>query len=413
MPLRPSPVGGGGAGANRLPIDAGWPRAAEDATRQKPLPGKQRRGPVGRSGCGVGRWPGAATGSCGRQTCARRGRSGVAEASASGARSIIFLRTSPVARYHRGVCDGGLILGAATGYQWPDVADFVTSWRRHAARSPLVLLVDASLTRSSRTRLCEAGVTLHRLRAPQATRSRVLRRWLRSRRLAPLRGFVARRLAGTAAARSAQVLRWRPLLAWHHHIACARYLHYLEVLSRAQPRPRHVLLSDTRDVLFQADPFERAPASGLLCALEARASTLLSEPCNRDWLDQAYGRAAWGHLGSCRVSCAGTTLGTRAAVVAYLTRMSAEIARLTPVLAGRPLDQALHNLLLHGGALGRVAFSEPGEGLLTTLHAEDPARFARDARGGLLDGGGRLIPVVHQHDRHPALAAELRRAALG
>ncbi len=298
----------------------------------------------------------------------------------------------------------GLILGAATGYRWPQLAPFVTSWRQHAPGAALVLLVEPTLDAGTRARLRAAGVALHAVRRPLPARSRRLRRWLRSAPAEALRARLVRPLAAVERVRASQLLRWHRLLLWRAHIACARHLHALHVLAAYRPRPTHVLLCDTRDVLFQADPFAAAPAEGLLCALEAPQSTLLSEPWNRAWLDQLYGRAAWAHLGGCRVSCAGTTLGTREAVRAYLVRLSAELVRLAPRLGDGLVDQAAHNVLLHGGRLGRVAFSETGRGPIATLHAVDPATLRWDAAGRLLDERGAPIAVVHQYDRLPPRA---------
>ncbi len=212
--------------------------------------------------------------------------------------------------------------------------------------------------------------------------------------------------AGKAGAQD--VLKWRRLALEFHHIGCSRFFSYLACLDGMAEGATHVLLTDVRDVLFQADPFSYAPDEGLVLAMHKRSYTLESEPVNARWLDYVYGREKWKSFGSHPVSCAGTTLGTIGAVREYLTRMSAEIIRLTPRLVGQDgLDQGVHNFLLNTGQLPPARLAENGDGPFATLHGEDMAAFARDGRNRILNRDGSVVPIVHQFDRIPGLGAEL------
>jgi hypothetical protein len=212
--------------------------------------------------------------------------------------------------------------------------------------------------------------------------------------------------AGKATPRD--VLKWRRLASEFHHIGCSRFFSYLAFLEGWVDGASHVLLTDVRDVLFQADPFSYAPDDGLVLAMHKRSLTLGTEPTNARWLDYAYGRERWKSFANHPVSCAGTTMGTMGAVREYLTRMSAEIIRLTPRLVGQDgLDQGVHNFLLNTGQLPPARLAENGNGPFATLHGEDLAVFHRDSRRRLLNRNGSVVPIVHQFDRIPGLGAEL------
>ena len=301
-----------------------------------------------------------------------------------------------------------LILGTAKGYQFSQIRDFVRSWNSAVKRSTLVLFVDRTLASGSRTQLEAAGVILHTLPRLLTERSALARRLLQSFHLAPVHRWLAARMPPAGEAQPRDVLRWFRLAEEFHHIACSRYSHYLNYLQEAGDSVTHVLLTDVRDVLFHADPFADAPTAGLVCGLETSLVTLSTQPANAGWLDYAYGRERWLSFSDRRVSCSGATLGTLRAIRQYLTCMSAEIIRLTPRLVGQDgLDQGVHNYLLNTGRLPPVRLVENGEGVFATLHGEDLAVFAQDVQGRLLNRDGRLVPLVHQYDRHPALAASL------
>lgn len=305
--------------------------------------------------------------------------------------------TSPIAYHPR-----DLILGTAKGYGWEKTADFVRSWRLHARHARLVLFVDHRMPAADRDRLISLGVELVRLPPVFSERHHRLRRLLHSFHAGPLH-----RMIGAHAARAPRrLLRLRRVLAEFHHIGCSRYWHYLAYLNSPAGAADRVLLTDVRDVVFQSDPFAATPADRMLCALER--ATLAGEPVNTRWLDFVYGRQAWSRFESERVSCAGTTLGPAPLIKRYLELVGAEIARLTPRLVGQDgLDQAVHNHVLRTRAELPVTFSDNGAGPIATLHGEDVSRFPSSDAFPLLNLDLRPPAIVHQADRHPALAASL------
>ena len=68
----------------------------------------------------------------------------------------------------------------------------------------------------------------------------------------------------------------------------SRYTKYLEILVN-NPQYKNVLISDTRDVVFQMNPFTDLPEDYLYCFEEDSNVSLWFEGCNRGWLIQIYG----------------------------------------------------------------------------------------------------------------------------
>src|SRR4029079_15456105 len=86
-----------------------------------------------------------------------------------------------------------------------------------------------------------------------------------------------------------------------------RYGHYYDLLHRFAPDADQILLTDLRDVLFQADPFA-APLSGLEVFLEDSSMRVGEDTHNRRWIRNLYGEDVVKRIGGCVVSCSGTVI---------------------------------------------------------------------------------------------------------
>ncbi len=306
--------------------------------------------------------------------------------------------TPPVARR-------SLILGAAVGYRWAQIAPFVRSLRDSGCQAEVVLLV-GRIDEATRRGFSEHAITalpVHRVVTrlpPHIARKRFNRRWV---------GWLHRalpRLVGAsedpASARNALLAR---TAAWFHHPACSRYFAYYRYLRPRAGRYDLVLTTDVRDVLFQADPFapEWRPPGGVLF-LEHEA-THGHEPGNDMWVDMGFGAEGRAALQGRRVTCSGLTLAPAALMLAYLASMTREIACRTSRLSGHDgVDQGVHNWLHWTGRLPGFSLKENFEGPVLTMHGMPGSLLHADPRNRLVDPAGRVIPVLHQYDRHPALA---------
>ena len=194
-------------------------------------------------------------------------------------------------------------------------------------------------------------------------------------------------------------------------IQVMRYARYLDFLLTEGAAYERVFLTDVGDVLFQDDPFARAPAGDLVVAMEDPAATIGGCPANSLWIRTRYGDGTLAQLAGRPISCSGTTLGTRRAIVEYLDQLLAQahprhLRDLPKEIRG--LDQGMHNALLHTGRLPRAVPSANGDFVLTIGHMPDASIALRDDGVGLA-GRERLPAVVHQYQYKPATAAHVAR----
>lgn len=191
------------------------------------------------------------------------------------------------------------------------------------------------------------------------------------------------------------------------HPALARYFTMQAYLAGCGARFSSVLLTDSRDVLFQGD-FTRAGAwTGALAAganllLAAEDVRVRACPYNRRWLD-FLDPALVPALGDRPVLCSGTIGGTHEGVAAFLDVFCAA-ARTLVAARGAALpvgiDQGLLNQLAHTGALQslRPAILTNADGAINTLcygHKEV------NAAGRVVTAQGAEAAIVHQYDRLP------------
>lgn len=196
--------------------------------------------------------------------------------------------------------------------------------------------------------------------------------------------------------------RWRNLEYHLEGLQSLRYTHYLRSLIEDAPAAEVVLITDLRDVVFQGDPFAD-PVTGLEVYLEDPSERVGVEGFNTRWLRNLYGDAFVDRHRDRPISCSGTVVGTREAMLEYLTEMIGEI-----VWRRRPMgshDQGVHNGLLLGGRLARATQVPNGSGRVATLGRVAAPVVER----GLVINADRTVPVVvHQWDRHPSVAPSIR-----
>jgi hypothetical protein len=192
-----------------------------------------------------------------------------------------------------------------------------------------------------------------------------------------------------------------------------RYFVYQQSMKGLNASVENVLLADTRDVLFQRDPFE-IPLDGKLgCFLEEEQIPIRACVANSGWLAAAYGKEIMEELGDFPIACSGTTLGPIDQIRTYVDAMTAGLraidARVPHIMHVIPgIDQGVHNYLLRTGALPEARCFRNEDGPILTLNyvAQDSIRFNDD--GFVLNASGEVAHVLHQYDRHPEI---VRRAS--
>jgi hypothetical protein len=249
-----------------------------------------------------------------------------------------------------------LVIGFATGYGPKELACFVRSLRAHSS-------AQVALVASDRTETAAFLAENH------------VDHW-----------------------RSVQVQGWAP------HLLIARFKHYLPILA-AYPAARRVLITDVRDVAFQADPFadgfgdEQTPIA-LYC--ETPPGALGDHGANPKWLKTLIGEPMAATLADKPVVCGGSIIGEPTALQGLINTLLYLCAiQRAGALQSIGADQAALNVIVHQGLAPAIAVANFRR-VATIGYTQAPGI---DPQGRLTNPDGSISPIIHQYDRHPAAKA--------
>lgn len=248
-----------------------------------------------------------------------------------------------------------LVLGYATGYGRSDVEAFVRSLRA-VHDGPVGLFVDPDPT---------------------------FRDWLKSH--------------GVEALDATTGSGWAPLPV------VARFGDYARLIE-SRPTLRNVMLTDVRDVVFQASPFAE-PISGLEVFVEDEDHVLGQNAFHSKYLRALAGDEIAATISDRPCLCAGTLIGP-ASDIARLCRLILTLGAIprSSVGGGFGIDQASLELAVHQGLV--AASIRPNYSRVATLgQCIEGVRVDRDR---ITNPDGSVSPVVHQYDRHPELMGLVR-----
>ena len=191
------------------------------------------------------------------------------------------------------------------------------------------------------------------------------------------------------------------------HLRYRRYLLYTEYLRQESANYDRILLADTTDIFFQADPFSWNLTPGVHFFMEDDRQVIGNCRLHRLWLTHQFGpEFLEAHAGK-NISCSGTTFGDTTSIQKYLEVMIATImkARNLAKIAGG--DQGIHNYVLIQKLLKNIIVHGNQRGPVLTMGVMDPGRLRMDNRGAVLNETGEFVPVLHQYDRHANLKERL------
>lgn len=282
-----------------------------------------------------------------------------------------------------------LVIGAVRGYAFEHLRPFVVSLQRTPFRGDLVLLWN-SLSPDTVTALEQHGVQP----VPFSYRgSGALNSWSR---FWPRFRSVLQCPIGDGFRRAI----YKKIL----NLAFVRYVHTYEFLRANRGKYGKVLMTDVRDVIFQDDPFRDPLPADMVAFLEAPHMKYGAEPMNDGWIVENYSKNMLSGLIGKRISCCGTVMGTEEGTIDYLRTFLAEIPRLHSLEHGA--DTSIHNVLVDR-LQGRMAVAENMTDAVGTIGANAMSDFKLNPDGLIVQPGGHPVPVLHQYDRHPEVAARL------
>lgn len=181
-----------------------------------------------------------------------------------------------------------------------------------------------------------------------------------------------------------------------------RYYLYLLYLERFKDKYHFVLLTDVRDVIFQAVPFPWfLPTDKLSVAVESRRKAIWDDVCNTRWILTKFGAHIFHDLRGYPSICSGTTIAPVDIMLSYLNKMIS----CTFLQGGyfQLIDQGVHNYLLYTNKVGPAAFMDNSAGVFLTLGLEEAEQILINPQGKITTRGNTAAAIVHQYDRHKDL----------
>jgi hypothetical protein len=184
------------------------------------------------------------------------------------------------------------------------------------------------------------------------------------------------------------------------HIALKRFFIALQIVRSLDDSFSNVLLTDSRDVFLQTDPFGLV-GEKLVSGIEPAAIRECNY--NSSWIRDVYGDEVLSSMLDKQMVCAGVTLGSVAEVEKYLIEMCNEMWKYLPqVKSDLGSDQAIHNYLIHHHRI-LTDLVDNQSGFIATLCLEDSSNILADSTNGAIMVSGKYPAIVHQYDRHPHL----------
>jgi hypothetical protein len=176
-----------------------------------------------------------------------------------------------------------------------------------------------------------------------------------------------------------------------------RFLLFYHFLDCKKALYNYVMLTDTRDVFFQDDPFAFDLDDRLCVFFEDSSKTIGSCPFNANWILKKYGRSELSRLYNCEICCSGVTIGGATQILSYLSALR---THLLPPVAFIGDDQGGHNYLVHHNQIGPLRAMRNMDGPVLTMGYMSPDEICWDRGGHVVDRAGRIINILHQYDRH-------------
>lgn len=193
----------------------------------------------------------------------------------------------------------------------------------------------------------------------------------------------------------------------------SRHFFYLDLLQKFSDY-KNVLLTDTRDLVFQTNPFDHCPNNEeyLFVFEEDKNISLAFEVNNRIWLERIYGLDVIEKLKYKPILCGGAFFGSRTAILHLLTLMKYEMEKMPAELfeytvADQPVLNYIcylnksHDLPLYikenGNIMGNLCVS------LVVPSSTDSVHLDLVKKQVIING--KIPSIIHQYDRSPALKA--------
>jgi hypothetical protein len=177
-----------------------------------------------------------------------------------------------------------------------------------------------------------------------------------------------------------------------------RYQIYLDII-KYNHNLNKIMLTDTKDVIFQINPFDNSLFSKLNFFLEDK--NIKDCKTNSRWILRAYSQKIFQKLANKKISCSGATLGKRKYIIKYCSQMVLEIKNnkylsLNPFNKGS--DQGNHNIVVNSYKFNFAKKFLNNHAFVVNLSNSNPKSIKFNKNFFRI--GKKKISVIHQYNSH-------------
>ena len=182
----------------------------------------------------------------------------------------------------------------------------------------------------------------------------------------------------------------------------SRYQYYFDYLYNNKIY-QQVLLTDSRDVFFQKNPFDFSYKKDLNFFLED--DYIKNSIVNIKWIKRTTGKLILEKIKNKKISCCGQVIGQYQNILDYCDTMRKNIIMhkykpsIHSILFNRKIkgwDQGIHNYLVYSDIFKNVDFYDNTSGDVATLSFKKELNF--NNKGKLINQIGNEYSIVHQYD---------------
>ena len=158
-----------------------------------------------------------------------------------------------------------------------------------------------------------------------------------------------------------------------------------------------ILITDTRDVFFQKDPFKNHFLKKINFFIEDKKIQECKH--NSRWIKKLYGKKILKKLSDKYISCSGTTIGYRNEMLMYLKCMiqHIEIYKYFSFSNSPGTDQGNHNNIVYLTKFNKYKKYSNSDGYIATLANSDIKNFK--LKNKLKNNKNIAFDIIHQYDR--------------
>lgn len=282
-------------------------------------------------------------------------------------------------------------MGVAYGYEFEKIRPFVASLKNISFKGTIVIVADDNMIIPA-SYLDSLDIRL--VNEKKLKRTVLAKAVNKGFSLPYLRFFVKKALASINKVHQDAFLNSFMNI---YHVVNARFAFYYKYLKNNQFD--NVFLTDVRDVVFQADPFENF-TGGCNVFNENELVDIQSCQWNSSWIKEGYGDEELRNIGDKEIYCAGTILADYESMMLFLAQLLKACIDWKGRMNIYGPDMGSFNYLIHNGLVDNLVKRKNGE-IVLTVSPETYDKIEITPEG--VSYNNFRPAVIHQYDRLPFL----------